>query len=36
MGASGNGARSGLMSALEEYTQWKWITVNETSPDYPF
>lgn len=36
MGASGNGARSGLLSALEEYTQWRWITVAERSPDYPF
>jgi len=36
VGASGNGARSGLPSALDEFTQWRWITVNETSPDYPF
>lgn len=36
MGASGNGARSGGPSVMDEYSQWKWITVNETVPAYPF
>lgn len=36
MGASGNGARSGGPSVLDEYSQWQWITVNETVPPYPF
>lgn len=35
-GASGNGARSGGPTAMDEYSQWQWITVNETVPDYPF
>jgi len=36
MGASGNGARSGGPSVMDEYSQWQWITVNETIPPYPF
>lgn len=36
MGASGNGARSGGPSILDEYSQWQWITVNEKVPAYPF
>lgn len=36
MGASGNGARSGGPSILDEYSQWQWITVNEKIPAYPF
>lgn len=36
VGASGNGTRSSVISALDEFTQWRWITVNEVSPDYPF
>ncbi len=36
VGASGNGARSSVISALDEFTQWRWITVSEVSPDYPF
>jgi benzaldehyde dehydrogenase (NAD) len=36
MGASGNGARSGGPSALDEYTQWQWITVHDEVPAYPF
>lgn len=35
-GASGNGARSGGPSVMEEYSQWQWVTVNETVPPYPF
>lgn len=36
MGASGNGSRSGGPSAVDEYSQWQWVTVNETVPQYPF
>jgi benzaldehyde dehydrogenase (NAD) len=36
MGASGNGARSGGPSVMNEYSQWQWITVNEKVPAYPF
>ncbi|MBX3744120.1 MAG: aldehyde dehydrogenase family protein [Verrucomicrobiae bacterium] len=36
MGASGNGARSGGPSIMDEYSQWQWITVNEKVPAYPF
>ncbi|CVI64044.1 benzaldehyde dehydrogenase (plasmid) [Agrobacterium leguminum] len=36
MGASGNGARSGGPSVMDEYSQWQWVTVNETVPQYPF
>ena len=36
MGASGNGARSGGPSVMDEYSQWQWITVNEDIPAYPF
>lgn len=36
MGASGNGARSGNVTSLDEYTLWQWVTVAETVPSYPF
>lgn len=36
MGASGNGARTGLPAWEHEFTQWLWQTVNDTSPEYPF
>ena len=36
MNASGNGARSGGPSMADEYSQWQWITVNTTVPEYPF
>jgi benzaldehyde dehydrogenase (NAD) len=36
MGASGNGARSGGPSVMDEYSQWQWVTVNDTVPQYPF
>lgn len=36
MGASGNGARSGGPGVMDEYSQWQWVTFNETVPAYPF
>jgi benzaldehyde dehydrogenase (NAD) len=36
MGASGNGARSGGLSVMDEFSQWQWVTVNSTVPSYPF
>ncbi|MEZ5643668.1 MAG: benzaldehyde dehydrogenase [Burkholderiaceae bacterium] len=36
MGASGNGARSGNVTSLDEYTHWQWITVGDDVPPYPF
>jgi len=36
MGASGNGARSGNLTSLDEYTQWQWVTVADEVPGYPF
>jgi benzaldehyde dehydrogenase (NAD) len=36
MGASGNGSRSGGPSMADEYSQWQWVTVNASIPDYPF
>ena len=36
MGASGNGARSGNVTSLDEFSQWQWITLAETVPAYPF
>ena len=36
MGSSGNGTRSGGLSVMDEYSQWQWLTVNATVPDYPF
>jgi benzaldehyde dehydrogenase (NAD) len=36
MRASGNGARSGGPSALDEFSQWQWVTVGGTVPPYPF
>lgn len=36
MGASGNGARSGNVTSLDEYTHWQWITVGDEVPGYPF
>ena len=35
-GISGNGARSGGPSVMDEYSQWQWVTVNEEIPPYPF
>jgi benzaldehyde dehydrogenase (NAD) len=36
MGASGNGGRTGLPAWEHEFTQLRWQTMNETSPEYPF
>jgi benzaldehyde dehydrogenase (NAD) len=36
MGASGNGARSGGPSAMDEFSQWQWVTVGTDVPQYPF
>lgn len=36
MGASGNGARSGNVTALDEFSQWQWVTLAESVPAYPF
>lgn len=35
-GASGNGSRFGPQSALEEFTQWQWLTVLDEPKRYPF
>jgi benzaldehyde dehydrogenase (NAD) len=29
MGASGNGSRIGGTANLEQFTQWRWMTVTE-------
>jgi benzaldehyde dehydrogenase (NAD) len=36
MGASGNGARSGNVTSLDEFSQWQWVTLAEDVPAYPF
>jgi benzaldehyde dehydrogenase (NAD) len=36
LGASGNGARTGLPAWEHEYTQLQWQTTHKISPDYPF
>ncbi|WKD51268.1 aldehyde dehydrogenase family protein [Microbulbifer spongiae] len=36
MGASGNGARSGGPGAMEEFSQWQWVTVHDKVPEYSF
>jgi benzaldehyde dehydrogenase (NAD) len=35
-GASGNGGRIGGPANWEEFTQWQWVTINDTPPSYPF
>jgi benzaldehyde dehydrogenase (NAD) len=35
-GASGNGGSMGGPSDAEEYTQWRWVTVKDEAPVYPF
>ena len=35
-GASGNGGSMGGPSDAEEYTQWRWVTVKDEAPIYPF
>ncbi|WP_428983672.1 benzaldehyde dehydrogenase [Paraburkholderia phymatum] len=34
-GASGNGSRHGGPANWDEFTQWRWITVRQTPPQYP-
>jgi benzaldehyde dehydrogenase (NAD) len=35
-GASGNGGAMGGPANLDEYTHWKWVTVKDEAPMYPF
>ncbi len=35
-GSSGNGSRIGGPANWDEFTQWQWITVRDTPPQYPF
>jgi acyl-CoA reductase-like NAD-dependent aldehyde dehydrogenase len=35
-GASGNGGSMGGPSDLDEYTTWRWITIKDEAPAYPF
>jgi benzaldehyde dehydrogenase (NAD) len=35
-GSSGNGGSMGGPSDLDEYTSWRWITVKDEAPAYPF
>ncbi|QHF44377.1 benzaldehyde dehydrogenase [Pseudomonas sp. S35] len=35
-GASGNGGSVGGPADWDEYTQWQWVTVKNTPPNYPF
>lgn len=35
-GASGNGGSIGGPADLDEFSQWRWITVKEAPPAYPF
>ncbi|MCC4114939.1 benzaldehyde dehydrogenase [Aromatoleum toluclasticum] len=35
-GASGNGSRHGGPANWDEFTQWQWVTVRDTPPQYPF
>ncbi|MGH1354535.1 MAG: benzaldehyde dehydrogenase [Thalassovita sp.] len=34
-GASGNGSRHGGIANIEEFTQWQWLTIKDTPPQYP-
>lgn len=34
-GASGNGSRHGGPANWDEFTQWRWITLRQTPPQYP-
>jgi benzaldehyde dehydrogenase (NAD) len=34
-GISGNGSRVGGPANWDEFTQWQWVTIRETPPDYP-
>lgn len=35
-GASGNGSRHGGPANWDEFTQWQWVTYQDTPPQYPF
>jgi benzaldehyde dehydrogenase (NAD) len=35
-GSSGNGGTMGGPADLDEYTQWKWVTIKDEAPAYPF
>ncbi|WP_151445501.1 benzaldehyde dehydrogenase [Lacisediminimonas profundi] len=35
-GASGNGTRVGGPANWDEFTQWQWVTIKDTPPQYPF
>lgn len=35
-GASGNGTRIGGPANHDEFTQWQWVTIKDTPPQYPF
>lgn len=35
-GIAGNGSSVGGPADWEEYTQWQWITVKDTAPQFPF
>jgi len=36
VGASGNGARHGGPANWDEFTEWRWITLQDRPPKYPF
>ncbi|MDX3905441.1 MAG: benzaldehyde dehydrogenase [Pigmentiphaga sp.] len=36
VGTSGNGSRIGGPANWDEFTQWQWVTIQETPPLYPF
>ncbi len=36
VGASGNASRFGTLSNVEEFTQWRWMTVKDEPARYPF
>lgn len=35
-GASGNGGRQGGHANWDEFTQWRWVTIRDRPPQYPF
>jgi benzaldehyde dehydrogenase (NAD) len=35
-GASGNGASVGGTVNLDQFTQWQWLTIKDSPPQYPF
>jgi benzaldehyde dehydrogenase (NAD) len=36
VGHSGNGARFGSLTNLDEFTEWQWLTMSSTPKRYPF